>query len=63
MNEPLGYVILEWNQASGQPEVSGDLQDSKEDAISTANFMQNLTHRSGRRERFTVGVVTELEDE
>jgi hypothetical protein len=64
--KPLGYVVIEWNQASGQPSIAynaPDMYDDREDAEQVANRLRTDTARIGRRERYTVAEVIPLEDE
>lgn len=64
MAREIGYVVVEYNQASHQPELAeATLHDSKEDALAMANTLLHANRASGRREQFTVGVVTEIEDD
>jgi hypothetical protein len=63
MNKPLGYVVIEWNQASGQPDLLtfGNLYASQEDADEVAKASEAVTSAAGRKERYTVAEVTELD--
>lgn len=53
------YVILEWNQASGQPELPyfGRLHDQLADAIDEAEDLEAKARERGRRESYTVHEV------
>ena len=59
----IGYVVIEWNQASHRPRVSGDgaLYDSEDEAREIAARDQHETDAVGRRERWTVAEVVEIE--
>lgn len=50
------YVVVEWNQASGQPRIAynGDLFDREEDAEDCAEQLREETRAVGRREQHTV---------
>lgn len=50
------WIVVEWNQASGQPRIAfnGDLFYSEADAEDCADQMRQETAVVGRRERFTV---------
>lgn len=56
----LGYVVIEYNQASGQPEIAPAapyLFDQRVDARDKAEALILETHRIGRRERYAVATV------
>lgn len=54
----LGYVVIEWNQASGRPSLYADtLWDSAEEASSEANLATGENRSRGRLEAFTVAAV------
>jgi hypothetical protein len=60
----LGYVVVDWNQASGQPDVdTNGLYTTREDAESDAVYRQAETDRIGRGERHTVAAVIEIEED
>lgn len=60
----LGYVVIEWNQASHKPSIAcgGDLHDQREDAKGCVDQLIEETKTIGRRERYTIATV-EWEDE
>ena len=61
----LGYVVIEFNQASGQPEIAPAapyLFDTKEDARDKSEALILETYHLGRRERYAVASVT-IEEE
>ena len=64
MSRRLGYVVIEWNQASGVPEIADDgyLTDDRECAEHQADRLHDVARRIGRRETYAVGTVY-LEDE
>lgn len=61
---PLGYIVIEWNQASGRPSPLqfGDLYDTWEDAEQSAAAERIRTAKVGRRERHTVAEVTDTDE-
>ncbi len=60
----LGYVVVDWNQGSGQPDVdTTGLYTTQEDAEHDAADRQAETHRVGRPEWHTVAAVVQLEEE
>lgn len=61
----VGYVVVEWNQASHQPTIYGeDIYYSSEEAEREAQYRRDAlaASSSGRRERYTVAEVTVLDD-
>lgn len=59
----IGYVVIEFNQASGQPEaLGGDVFYSRDVAEDVAEQCREEAARVGRRERYAVGTVT-IEEE
>ena len=49
------YVVLEFNQASGQPRLAfDDVYDSFSDAVQDAQALLAETQKAGRRERYAV---------
>lgn len=61
----VGYVVLEWNQASHQPSVFGsDIYDSSEEAETEAQYWRDklAASGSGRRERYTVAELVEPDE-
>ncbi len=62
--EVLGYVVVDWNQASHQPDVdTTGLYLDRESAASDAVERQAETDRIGRGERHTVAAVIEIEED
>lgn len=59
----IGYVVVEFNQASGQPITDGYLYDTTGEAREAADEMQKATSAAGRRERWAVGTVTVEEED
>lgn len=57
-----GYVVVEYNQASGMPDLL-DLHLNKADARDHAAELAENTAASGRRERYRVAEVILLDDE
>lgn len=58
----IGYVVVEFNQASGQPLVREDVWADRKDAESVVEQAREETRELGRRERYAVGTIT-VEDE
>jgi hypothetical protein len=61
-----GYVVLEWNQASHQPIVYGsDVYGTRADAEVEAQYWRDrlIQSGSGRRERYTVAELVELNED
>lgn len=57
------WIVIEWNQASGQPRVAdgGEMFLTEGEANSVAQAEREFTASVGRRERFTVHEI-DLED-
>lgn len=62
MEREIGYVVVEFNQASHQPLVREDVYRDREDAEDLVEQARQETWRIGRRERYAVGTVT-IEEE
>jgi len=57
----MSYVILEWNQASRQPEViDTDLYDERGDAVEHARTLLSANRSNGRREGYGVHELDEI---
>ena len=65
MSDRLGFVVVEWNQASGQPEdlSSTILHPDLADAHWERDLKVDEARENGRRERYMVCAVAEPEDE
>ncbi len=63
MSERVGYVVIEYNQASHEPRVSSDLHQDIEDAFDDLGRQADATAQSGRREGYAIGTITIEEDE
>lgn len=62
--DDLGYVIVEFNQASGRPRLAyhGDVYDNDVDALEDATGLMADNRQHGRLETFAVArLVRELE--
>jgi hypothetical protein len=60
----VGYVVIEYNQASARPGLSdGELYDRIEDAREAAEVEQENANEVGRRERYKVAEVTLVEED
>lgn len=59
MEREIGYVVVEFNQASGQPDLASPylLRDKSEAEEEVAAYRET-TRKHGRRERYAVGTVT-----
>lgn len=56
----MSYVILEWNQASHQPEViDTDTYDERDDAIERARALLKANRANNRREGYSVHELDE----
>lgn len=63
LGSQLGFVLVEWNQASGQPDVAdGTFSRIRDDVESQAIAARTRTAAIGRRERYTVAVVLAIAD-
>lgn len=59
----LGYVVVEWNQASHRPDVMPySFSDDLECARDLVRDEQAKTAAVGRRERYTICEVVEMDD-
>lgn len=66
MSNDLGLVVIEYNQASRQPEIAPAapyLFDDVEDAQEKAVTLTLETQQIGRRERYRVATVSIEDDE
>lgn len=60
----LGYVVVEYNQASARPELTdGDVHNDRKDARARRDELADETARVGRGERFVVAVLVPLTEE
>ena len=59
----IGYVVVEFNQASHQPSTDGDFFDDQDEAEETAELYRTRASAHGRKERFVVGTVTVEEED
>lgn len=63
MEREIGYVVVEFNQASGQPSIPMAAEiESREDAGVTLRYYEGVARKTGRRERYAIGTVT-IEDD
>lgn len=55
----LGYVVIEWNQASKQPSIyaGADLCDTLDEAIEVKQWAISQTRLRGRRETYGIARV------
>lgn len=56
----IGYVVIEYNQASGQPSIAFEapyMFDDEEDAATKAGELAAQTLLVGRRERYVIGTI------
>lgn len=62
--ERLGFVVVTFNQASGQPELDyPDLYDGITDAMCERDRKREDTATTGRRERHVIAEVIEMEED
>jgi hypothetical protein len=63
--DPLGYVVITFNQASHQPDlpVAADLHTAFEDAVRARDWERAETAKSGRGERHVIAEVFELDED
>ena len=61
----LGYVVVEFNQASGRPELSAFpcLIDDREEAEYRRDLLTKENRSVGRRERYAIATLILDEDE
>lgn len=59
----LGYVVVEFNQASGQPGIDGYFSDDREDIVDAIEQRRQTDFATGRKERYAVGTITIEEGE
>lgn len=65
MSEPLGYVVITYNQASQLPglPMAADLHSELEDAVNARDWERVETAKVGRRERHVIAEVFELDED
>ncbi len=65
MSEPIGWVVIEWNQAGGGPDLTASayLHRTLDDAESEREDQRVATGRTQRRERYQIAEVHLIEDE
>jgi len=63
MSDTVGYVVIEYNQASGQPRVSSDIYDDIEEAFDDLGRQADATAQVRRREGYAIGTLIVAEDE
>lgn len=63
MEREIGYVVVEFNQASHQPSTDGTWYDALDDAEEAVENHRAATAATGRKERFAVGTVTVEEED
>ncbi|SDK80755.1 hypothetical protein [Arthrobacter sp. ok362] len=65
MSDTIGYVVIEYNQASGLPSIAVEapyLFDDADEAAEKAAALQAETNKIGRRERYAIGTIYIEED-
>lgn len=64
MSERLGYVVIQYNQASGLPglTIAADLYEHRDDAEHALRAEREATAKTGRRERHVIAEVIEMEE-
>jgi hypothetical protein len=64
MSAGLGYVVIEYNQASGWPDLSSlNLHTDLADACFERDVLADEAREAGRRERYVVCEVAEPKEE
>lgn len=64
LGEQLGFVVIEWNQASHQPDaMHGTFSRYRDDVESEAQAARERTAAVGRRETNTIGVVLAIAED
>lgn len=63
MSHRVGYVVAEYNQASGQPMVLSDVYDTFAEAKDDADLLADIARRIHRGERYAVWELTEIEED
>lgn len=58
----LGYVVIEWDQARGLPEIATQDMCSERDAKWWADDASLRARGHGRKERYTIAQVIEVEE-
>jgi hypothetical protein len=62
--EILGYVVVDWNQTSGYPDVdTAGLYTTQGAAEDEAAYRQTETDRIGRSEHHTIAAVINIEED
>lgn len=60
----IGYVVVEFNQASGQPSMTNLSEiETLEEARVTKRYQEAVTRKTGRRERYAIATITIEEEE
>jgi hypothetical protein len=63
MEREIGFVVVEFNQASGQPSMSNLSEiETLEEALVTKIYQEAVTRKSGRGERYAIATLT-IEDD
>jgi hypothetical protein len=62
-NEPVGFVVIEYNQASHQPDVSSPTihRQCDRSSLNDPSSKRRKTAEIGRRERYAIAAVVELD--
>ena len=64
MAQEIGYVVIEWNQASRRPRIAdADLTTDRTEAEQTAQALRAAATELGRGETYTVHSINPDEDE
>ena len=59
----IGYVVVEYNQASGAPDLVDELRHTEDSARLAAKGLAEETAGVGRGERYLIAEVVLLDDE
>lgn len=64
MSEEVGSILIEFNQASGQPSIPMAAEiETREEAAVTKLYYEGVARKSGRRERYAIATVYIDEDD
>jgi len=65
MSTEIGYVVIEHNQAGGPaalPELS-DIHSNRDDAEDDKAWRENLTAKAGRRDTYSIAIISRDEED
>lgn len=59
----IGYVVVEYNQASGRPSTGTEVHDDLDAARAGLRLARAVTSRTGREERYQLAELVPLTEE